>query len=82
MLLLIYLQPLEDVYDFELFKQEILAQEHPSGLQRLMKKLRQVAADTHVVPLGEPAQIRTCNPKGPQKKKKGAGGTEKRDSTH
>ena len=63
--------------DFEVFKQELLANEPASALEGIMKKVQQVAAGTHIVPISKPSVIR--NKRKGQSTKKGCGVIEKRD---
>ncbi|POV99992.1 hypothetical protein PSTT_13437 [Puccinia striiformis] len=70
--------------DFNTLKEELLANHPPAALERVMRKIRQVVDNTHVVPMAPVIDtIRTSSRKEPKRRKKlGRGQVEKRDAIY
>ncbi|POW22179.1 hypothetical protein PSHT_01531 [Puccinia striiformis] len=70
--------------DFNTLKEELLANHPPAALERVMRKIRQVVDNTHVVPMAPVIDtIRTSSRKEPKRRKKlGRGQVQKRDAIY
>ncbi|KAI7967378.1 hypothetical protein MJO29_000655 [Puccinia striiformis f. sp. tritici] len=70
--------------DFNTLKEELLANHPPAALERVMRKIRQVVDNTHVVPMTPVIDtIRTSSRKEPKRRKKlGRGQVQKRDAIY